>query len=85
MIDSPLALYSIVDIIKELQSRNLSFLFAWVDHLQFNKDVGQAEEIVWGIDHGGNHVLQETLLRFLNEHYKGLLAQKTAPGLGSDG
>ena len=61
-----LALYPIEDIMAELKRRNISFLFAYVDHTQFTKVESQAQEIVWGCDRGGNAALQETLRRFLN-------------------
>ena len=56
------------DMIDELKRRNCSFVFGHVDHLQFNKDAGQANAIVWFLERGGNVPLQLTLGRLLAQH-----------------
>ena len=75
---SDLSLHSIEDLINELKERNISFVIGYVDHNEFNK--GKEEGIVWGLDHGGNVALQETVLRFLNEWMDKVIERKTKPG-----
>ena len=77
---SDLSAYPLEDILTELKSRNLSFILAWVDHQQFTKDSSMAQEIVWGIDSGGNMILQEVLVKFINKWRDQLLMERTAPG-----
>lgn len=79
-----LALYPIEDIMAELKRRNISFLFAYVDHTQFTKVESQAQEIVWGCDRGGNAALQETLRRFLNRWMHGVVQDVLTPPHGED-
>lgn len=71
------------DIIAELKRRNMSFIIAWVDHQQFTKDASLSQDIVWGIDRGGNLVLQDTLMRFMNRWHTQVLNDRTAPGRGA--
>lgn len=75
-----LELYPLEEIIAELKNRNISFIVSWVDHQQFTKDNPMSEEIVWGIDRGGNLILQEVLMKFMNTWHKQVLANRTAPG-----
>ena len=72
-----LHLCSLEEIAGELKTRNLTFLLTWVDHNEFNKSPDHG--IVWGIESGGNLVLQETLLRFLRRWFTQLLNQRTRP------
>ena len=75
-----LELYPLEDIVEELKNRNISFVFSWVDHQQFTKDSSMAQEIVWGIERGGNLILQEVLMKFMNKWHEQVLADRTAPG-----
>lgn len=60
-----LAVYPVLALIEELKRRDLTFLIAYADHQQFTK---HDTDIVWGLDRGGNVVLQLTLLRLLTTH-----------------
>ena len=75
-----LELYPIEEIIAELKNRNISFVFSWVDHQQFTKDSSMSQEIVWGIERGGNLVLQEVLMKFMNQWHDQVLKDRTMPG-----
>ena len=75
-----LELYPLKDIVEELKERNISFVFTWVDHQQFTKDMSMSQEIVWGIDRGGNLVLQEVLMKFMNKWHEQVLTERTTPG-----
>mgnify|MGYP001581454685 CR=1 FL=1 len=75
-----LELYPLEDILEELKQRNLSFVFAWVDHQQFTKDSSTSQEIVWGIERGGNLILQDVLVRFINGWHRQVVKDRTAPG-----
>lgn len=72
------------EIVKELKRRNMTFVLAWVDHQQFTKIESMAQEIVWGIESGGNLALQETLMRFLRSWHAQLVRQSTQPGSGAE-
>ena len=75
-----LELYPIEDIVAELKNRNISFVFSWVDHQQFTKDTAMSHEIAWGIDSGGNLILQDVLVNFITRWHDQLLKERTAPG-----
>ena len=75
-----LELYPLEDILVELKNRNISFIFAWVDHQQFTKDNSLSQEIVWGIDRGGNLILQDVLMKFLNTWHDQVVKDRTMPG-----
>ena len=75
-----LELYPLEDIVEELKNRNISFVFSWVDHQQFTKDSSMSQEIVWGIERGGNLVLQDVLVNFLNRWHEQVVKDRTAPG-----
>jgi len=72
-----LELYTVEQIVHELKKRNITFIFAWADHNEFNKSHDQG--VVWGIDCGGNLALQETLRRFLDIFIDNLLDGKISP------
>ena len=61
-----IALIPIEEIISELKRRDLSFVIAYVNHVEFHKQ--DNNEIVWGMDHGGNLPLKLTLTRLLSGH-----------------
>ena len=75
-----LELYPIEDIVTELKNRNISFVFSWVDHQQFTKDASMSQDIVWGIDRGGNLILQDVLVNFINRWHDQILKERTTPG-----
>lgn len=77
---SDLDLVPVEEILKELKRRNISFIFAWVDHQQFTKDESMRQDIVWGIDRGGNLILQDVLVNFLKRWHEQVLTEGTAPG-----
>ena len=77
---SDLDLAPIEDILAELKRRNISFVFAWVDHQQFTKDASMAQDIVWGIERSGNLILQDALVNFLNTWHQQVVKERTAPG-----
>ena len=68
------------DILNELKTRNISFVFAWVDHQQFVKDSSMCNEVVWAIERSGNLVLQDTLIRFMNVWHEQVVKERTGPG-----
>ena len=70
-----LELTPIEDIVKELRRRNISFLFAWADHQQFDKR-NVEEGIVWGCEHGGNLILQMTILTLLSTWMHGVHSKR---------
>ena len=78
-----LSLYPIQDLIEEFKRRNISFVLGYVDHQQFTKQESIAQEIVWGCDSGGNLVLQEALMTFLNEWHRTIRTQGCAPEAGA--
>ncbi len=63
---SDLQLYPMQQIVDEMKRRNISFVIAWADHVQFNKE--QNREIVWAMDRGGAIPLQITLANMLAGH-----------------
>ena len=75
-----LELYPLEDIVAELKERNISFVFSWVDHQQFTKDSSMSQGIVWGIDRGGNLILQEVLVNFINKWHEQVVKERTMPG-----
>lgn len=75
-----LALYPLEELVAELKNRNISFVFSWVDHQQFTKDSSMSQEIVWGIERGGNLILQDVLVNFINKWHDQVLKERTAPG-----
>ena len=77
---SDLSMYPLEDIIAELKCRDLSFIFAWCDHQQFNKHKAFENDIVWGCDSGGNLPLQESLRNFLNKWLDQVVQDRTRPG-----
>lgn len=83
MPDEALACYPIQDLVAELKRRDISFVFAFVDHQQFTKSESMAQEVVWAIDSGGNLIFQDTLIRFLNRWHEQVVRQRTAPGSGA--
>lgn len=74
-----LELIPIEDMIAALKRRNITFVFSWVDHQQFTKDESMAQEIVWGIERGGNLILQDVLMNFMNKWHEQVLKERTAP------
>ena len=75
-----LSIYPLDDILAELKSRNISFVCSWVDHQQFTKESAMVQDIVWGIDCGGNLILQDVIVNFINKWHDQLLKERTAPG-----
>ena len=75
-----LGLYPLEDIVKELKRRDITFLFAWCDHQQFTKQKAFENDIVWGLDSGGNLPIQESLRRFLNSWMDKIINDRTRPG-----
>ena len=57
------------EMVEELKKRNLSFIIAWADHLQFNNDQSPGE-LVWTLDRGGILPVQLSLLIMLESYMK---------------
>ena len=77
---SDLNLYPIEDIIKELKTRNITFILAYCDHQKFS--TGLINDIVWSVDSGGNLALQATLVQFINRWMDKMVDDSTDPGAG---
>lgn len=77
---SDLSMYPLDDIVAELKRRDISFVFSWCDHQQFTKHKAFENDVVWGIDSGGNLPMQDTLRRFLNIWLDKVIKDRTEPG-----
>jgi hypothetical protein len=72
----------IEDMIKELKRRNISFVFAYIDHLSFSTNHNGNYQ--WAIDSGGHYVLQKTLADMIDFWMEQLTQEQTRPGKGCD-